>query len=110
MTDDTDGTVLPPYTSNGPVKVVAAFTVRSLLLLLPNTVSPATVNKLLILSSSSTSRPLVKVAAAFTSNESSAVVPKVVSLLAVTVVPLGKVTPPSKATGDVNVVMPLIVT
>lgn len=96
--------------SNGPVKVEAAFTLRSLLLLLPNTVSPATVKKLSILSSSLTCRPLVKVAAAFTSSESSAVVPKVVSLLAVTVVPLGKVTPPSKATGDVNVVMPWIVT
>jgi len=45
-----------------------------------------------------------------TSSKSSAVVPKVVSLLAVTAVPLGKVTPPSKATADVNVVTPLIVT
>jgi len=77
---------------------------------LPNTVSPATVKKLLTLSSSSTCRPLVKVAAALTSSKSSAVVPNVVSLLAVTVVPLGKVTPPSKVTADKNVVIPLIVT
>jgi len=92
------------------VKVAAAFTMSSSLLLLPNTVSPATVKKLLTLSSSSTCRPLVKVAAAFTSSKSSAVVPNVVSLLAVTVVPLGKVTSLSKATGDTNVVVPRIVT